>query len=116
VSGGIPERDGVWGLEFPDLEHLGGWKEAGGRTDQVGNRTAKTVYYVKRGRRIAYTILSAGLVRVPDGTRSWRRKGRSWYAFDARGRTVVAWERKGHMCVVSANGLDDRRLVELITR
>jgi hypothetical protein len=27
----------------------------------------------------------------------------------------VAWERKGHMCVVSANGLGGPQLVELIT-
>ena len=67
-------------------------------------------------RRIAYTILSSGSVRVPAGTRSWRRKGRAWYTFEQGGRTVVAWERKGHMCVVSAAGLDSGPLVELITR
>lgn len=109
-----PEK--AWGLDFPDLEHWGGWKDAGARTDQLGSRTAKTVYYVQDGRRIAYTIVSDGSVRVPDGTRSWRRNGRPWYAFEQAGRTVVAWERKGHMCVVSASGLRRRPLVELITR
>jgi hypothetical protein len=106
----------AWGLEFPDLEHAGGWKDAGSRIDRVGSRDARTVYYVKDGRRVAYTILSVGSVRVPHGTRSWRRKGRPWYAFDQEGRTVVAWERHGHMCVVSASGLRSRPLVELITR
>ena len=116
AAGGIPDAERAWGLEFPDLEHLGGWKDAGSRADEVGNRAARTVYYVKDRRRIAYTILSAGAVHVPDGTRSWRRRGRPWYAFDQGGYTVVAWERHGHMCVVSASGLDGRRLVELITK
>jgi hypothetical protein len=116
ASGGIPDSERAWGLEFPDLAHLRGWKDAGSRADEVGNRAARTVYYVQGGRRIAYTILSAGSVHVPDGTRSWRRKGSPWYAFDQGGRTVVAWERHGHMCVVSASGLDGRRLVELITK
>ena len=40
----------------------------------------------------------------------------AWYTFEQGGRTVVAWERKGHMCVVSAAGLDSGPLVELITR
>jgi hypothetical protein len=116
ASGKLSDGERAWGIEFPDLERLGGWKDAGFRTDQVGNRAARTVYYANDGRRIAYTILSAGSVQVPDGTRSWRRKGRPWYAFDQGGRTVVAWERHGHMCVVSASGLDGRRLVELITK
>jgi hypothetical protein len=116
AGGMVPGGESAWGLEFPDLERSGGWKDAGWRSDQVGNRDAKTVYYVKGERRIAYTILSAGSVHVPARTRSWRRKGRPWYAFGQEGRTVVAWERKGHMCVVSASGLDGRRLVELITQ
>jgi hypothetical protein len=106
----------AWGLAFPNLERVGGWSDAGSRIDSVGNRTARTVYYVNDGRRIAYTILSAGLVTVPEKTRSWRRRGKSWYAFPQGGRAVVAWERQGHMCVVSARGLSDRRLVDLITR
>jgi anti-sigma factor RsiW len=112
----LPSGDKAWGLAFPDLERLGGWKDAGARLDRVGSRAARTVYYVNTGRRIAYTILSAGSLRVPDGARSWRRKGKPWYAFDQGGRTVVAWERQGHMCVVSASGLSGGRLVRLITR
>ena len=79
------------------------------------DRTARTVFYVKDGRRIAYTIVSTGTVRVPKGTHSWLREGKPWYAFALGGRNVVAWERKGHMCVVSASGLSGRALVRLIT-
>ena len=111
-----PDIARAWGLDFPELERSAGWKDAGSRVDRVGNREARTVYYANGARRIAYTILSAGRVSVPAGTHSWRRKGKSWYRFDQGGRTVVAWERKGHMCVVSATGLDSRPLVDLITR
>jgi hypothetical protein len=113
---GSPDLAQAWGLDFPELERSGGWKDRGSRVDRVGNREARTVYYAQDRRRIAYTILSAGRVSVPAGTRSWQRKGKSWYTFHQAGRTVVAWERKGHMCVVSASGLDSGPLVDLITR
>jgi hypothetical protein len=112
----LPSGETAWGLAFPDLERHGGWKDAGARVDRVGSRAARTLYYVSNGRRIAYTILSAGSLSVPADARSWQRKGKRWYAFDQGRRTVVAWERKGHMCVVSASGLSGRRLVDLITR
>ena len=103
----------AWGLDYPDLP---GWRTAGSRTDRVGGETARTVFYVQGGRRIAYTILSEGRVRIARGTHTWKRKGRPWYAFTDQGRAVLAWNRKGHMCVVSANGVGGRGLVELITR
>jgi hypothetical protein len=106
----------AWGLEYPDLSRGGGWRPSGSRTDTIDGRAARTVFYSKDGSRIAYTILAPGEVRVPKGTASWRRKGRPWYAFDDHGRTVVAWERDGHMCVVSVNGVGRRALVDLITR
>jgi hypothetical protein len=105
----------AWGLEYPNLGRVHGWHASGSRTDDLGRRSAKTVFYSKDGRRIAYTILSPGSVRVPKGVDTWRRKGRPWYAFDEGGRTVVAWEREGHMCVVSVSGIRRRALVDLIT-
>jgi anti-sigma factor RsiW len=110
----------AWGLEYPDLAGTAGWRAVGSRTDRIEGQTAKTVFYVNDRRnerqRIAYTILSGGRVRIAHGTDTWKRKGRPWYGFTDHGRAVVAWERKGHMCVVSASGLRGRGLVELITR
>jgi hypothetical protein len=111
----VEGRAAAWGLEYPDLSREYRWRASGSRTDRLHGRTARTVFYRKDGHRIAYTIVSRGSVRVPKGTRSWRRKGRPWYAFADDGRTVVAWEREGHMCVVSASGLDGRALVRMIT-
>jgi hypothetical protein len=108
-------RTRAWGLDYPDLTREYRWRRAGSRTDRLPGRTARTVYYSKDGHRIAYTIVSTGLVRVPAGTRSWRRHGRPFYVFSLEGRTVVAWERKGHMCVVSASGLGSRSLIRMIT-
>jgi hypothetical protein len=106
----------AWGIDYPDLRAKHGWRMSGTRSDRLGERAARTVFYAKDGHRIAYTILAAGSVRETGATRSWRRRGNLWYAFEQQGRTVVAWERKGHMCVVSADGLRGRRLVQLITR
>jgi hypothetical protein len=111
----VPGHVQAWGIEYPDLAAEYGWRMTGARADELGDRTAQTVFYKKDGHRIAYTILSTGAVRTSGATRSWRREGKLWYAFEQDGRTVVAWERKGHMCVVSADGLSGRRLVELIT-
>jgi hypothetical protein len=105
----------AWGLGYPDLRREYHWRQDGSRTDRLGGRTARTVFYAKDGRRIAYTILSIGSVKIPEGAHSWRRKGRPWYAFEEEGRTVLAWEREGHMCVVSAGGLRSRSLVRMIT-
>jgi hypothetical protein len=106
----------AWGIEYPNLDRGVGWRASGSRTDTIRGREARTVFYSKDGHRIAYTILAPGSVRVPKGADSWDRKGKPWYAFDEHGRTVVAWERHGHMCVVSVNGVGRRALVDLITR
>jgi hypothetical protein len=103
----------AWGLEYPDLA---GWRAVGSRSDSISGETARTVFYAKDRRRIAYTILSGARVRIARGTHTWKRRGKPWYAFTEQGRAVVAWDRKGHMCVVSANGVRSRGLVELITR
>jgi hypothetical protein len=105
----------AWGVEYPDLTREYRWRQAGSRMDRLRSRTARTVFYRKDGHRIAYTIVSTGVVRVPQGTRSWRRRGRPLYAFEVGERTVVAWERDGHMCVVSASGVRSRALVRMIT-
>jgi hypothetical protein len=112
-----PAEQGVeaWGIEYPDLSAGNGWRMTGSRNDRLGDRTARTVYYAKDGRRLAYTILSSGPVRPTGDERSWLRKGKPWYAFAQGGRTVIAWDRKGHMCVVSADDLSGPKLVELIT-
>jgi hypothetical protein len=115
ADGSVGGRREAWGLEYPDLAREYRWREAGSRTDRLPGRTAQTVFYTKRGHRIAYTIVSAGSVRIPNDTRSWRRWGRTWYAFADGGRAVVAWERRGHMCVVSASGLRSSTLVQMIT-
>ena len=47
APGEIPGGEQAWGLEFPDLEHAGGWKDAGSRIDRVGSRDARTVRLVR---------------------------------------------------------------------
>src|SRR5207248_5431905 len=118
IAGRSPTQGGrtrAWGLAYPDLTREYRWRQAGSRIDRLPGRTARTVYYSRDGHRIAYTIVSAGSVRVPVGTRSWRRGGRPFYAFRVERRTVVAWEREGHMCVVSASGVGSRTLIRMIT-
>jgi hypothetical protein len=103
----------VEGLRYPDWRHEYGWRARGARVDRIGGRHATTVFYEKRGRRVAYTIISGGPMGIPASSRRARWEGELRHVFQAHGRTAVTWQRRGHTCVVSARGVRGRTLVKL---
>src|SRR5262245_37964555 len=48
----------VDGVAFPAWAKKFGWTATGVRTDEIGGRHATTVFYEKKGKRIAYTIVA----------------------------------------------------------
>src|SRR4051794_27178628 len=92
----------VGGVAFPNYAAKFGWKPVGTRTDEIGGRKTRTVFYEKNGKRIAYTIVDGGTLSVPGDAANADREGTELWSFDAEGRTVVTWERGGHTCVLSA--------------
>jgi hypothetical protein len=86
--------DHVDGVRFPQS---GTWRAVGARTDVVEGRAMRTVFYVREGRTIAYTIV-AGPALESDG--------RLRVLGGSGGRAAVTWTNRGHTCVISGSGVD----------
>jgi hypothetical protein len=97
-------------VPYPNWDRDFGWKAVGRRTDRLKGRRMTTVFYERRGRRLAYTIVAGSALSKPDGERSVRR-GVELRSLTAGGRTVVTWRRKGHTCVLS--GADRSEMLAL---
>ena len=93
----------VQGLPFPDWNTRFRWRAVGARRDEIEGRPATTVYYDSpRGARAAYTILGGSAIEPPPGARTLRLRGTEFYLLSRGGRRIVAWDRGGHTCVMSA--------------
>ena len=60
-------KDQVDDVRFPNFEGKFGWEAEGVRTDEIGGRETKTVFYRREGRRIAYTIVEGEQLAWPPG-------------------------------------------------
>ncbi len=99
-------------IYFPNWSGWFGWKATGQRTDHLGKSLAVTVYYDRKGKRIAYTILASPPLRWP-GTRKFWFHGTAFQSFTVDGRMVVTWRRAGHTCVLSGSGVKTAELIRL---
>jgi hypothetical protein len=99
-------------LYFPNLSQTLGWQPVGARSDRLGGRPALTVYYQRRGVRVAYTIIGAPALAQPSAPVT-HLGGLALRALRLRGRAVVTWRRAGHTCVLSASGVPGRVLEQL---
>jgi anti-sigma factor RsiW len=95
-------KENVADVAFPNYAAKFGWEPVGTRTDTIGGRHTRTVFYEKDGKRIAYTIVDGGALSIPDDAVTATREGTELAAWETAGRTIVAWERNGHTCVLSA--------------
>ena len=103
----------VEGVPFPNWSRQFGWRQAGVRSDQLGNRHAETVTYERGARRLAYTIVSGRRIAAPSDATTTRRNGVNLHLFDDRGRRAITWWRGGRTCVLSGSGVGDRELLAL---
>ncbi len=95
-------QENVSGVAFPNYAAKFGWKPVGTRTDEIGGRKTRTVFYEKDGKRIAYTIVEGDALSAPGDAATATREGTELQWIESEGRTVVTWERGGHTCVLSA--------------
>ena len=100
-------------LPYPDWSHEYGWHAAGARRDRLGNRDTTTVFYLKHGRRIGYTIVSGSGLAVPAGTVRKVKEGTVLHTARIGGRPVTVWKRRGSTCVLSGEGITRAGLQEL---
>lgn len=91
----------VENVYFPNWARKFGWRPTGARQDTLGGHRAVTVYYEWRGRRLAYTIVSAPTLGQPQSAVA-TVNGVALRTLTVNGRTVVTWQRAGHTCVLSA--------------
>jgi len=103
----------VEGVPFPNWRGEFGWLASGTRTDRIGDRATRTVFYRHADKRIAYTIVTGDGIRAPDGSKTARLNGVSLHSFDSGNRRVVSWWRDGRTCVLSASGVGEHELLTL---
>jgi hypothetical protein len=103
----------VGGVPFPYWEEHFGWRSSGARSDRLAGRAVTTVFYSNaEGRRVGYAIVSGRAPATHGGTLI-RRWGVSYRVLGHDGATVVTWQRGGHLCVVSGQGVSARTLLHL---
>ncbi|HEY2537473.1 MAG TPA: hypothetical protein VGI24_10885 [Solirubrobacteraceae bacterium] len=104
----------VDGVAFPYWEERFGWRASGTRTDTIGGRSVRTVFYSgPRGRRIGYAIVGGTPAPATSGgTLVWHRDVA--YRLRRIGAVpVVTWQRDGRLCVLSGRGVSGATLVRL---
>jgi hypothetical protein len=103
----------VDGVPFPNWDAKFGWLASGARGDRLSGRRTSTVYYDKKGKRIAYTIVSGEALENPTDARVVHRAGVVLRVFADGARTDVTWLRNGRTCVLSGVGVPAPTLVKL---
>jgi anti-sigma factor RsiW len=106
-------KDQVDDVRFPNYEGKFGWEAEGVRTDEIGGRQTKTVFYRREGRRIAYTIVEGEQLAWPPGSDRAEREGVKLRVFEGDGRTAVTWRRNGRTCILSSTDVPADQLLEL---
>ncbi len=101
------------GLPFPYWEDAFGWHATGVRTDKVDGRELTTVFYRRRARRIAYTIVPGTSLPAVAGARTITRSGVVVDVTSDGERRVLTWLRRGHTCVLSGTGVPLDAMLEL---
>jgi anti-sigma factor RsiW len=106
-------KDHVDDVRFPNFEGKFDWEAEGVRTDEIGGRDTKTVFYRREGRRIAYTIVEGDQLAWPPGSERYEQDGVKMRVFEGDGRTAVTWRRNGRTCILSSTDVPADQLREL---
>jgi len=103
----------VDGVAFPYWEDHFGWRSTGARSGRLGGRAVTTVFYENGGRRLGYAIVAGTPApRLSGGVVAWRA-GVPYRLISNGEAHMISWLRNGHLCVVSARGVDSATLLRL---
>jgi hypothetical protein len=89
------------GVSYPYWKDRFGWRVAGQRTDSIGGRATRTVFYRHTHHRIGYTVISGEPLKRPAGAQRLVVNGVKMYRYRDGRNTVVAFVRDGHTCVLA---------------
>jgi hypothetical protein len=103
----------VDGVPFPYWEDHFGWRSTGTRSARIAGRSVTTVFYENGGRRLGYAIVAGTPApRLGGGTVAWRA-GVPYRLISNGEAHIISWLRDGHLCVLSARGVDSATLLRL---
>lgn len=88
------------GLTFPYWEDHFGYKARGVRTDTLGGRRVKTVFYSRGASRVAYEIVSGPPLRQGGRVSSTVLQDVKLWSMATDSGQVVSWLRDGHTCIL----------------
>ncbi|HST43520.1 MAG TPA: hypothetical protein VLK58_28600 [Conexibacter sp.] len=108
-GGGLLEAS-IDGVAFPAWAN---WRATGERSDRVGGRDVRTVFYANRGGdRVGYAIAGGDALPYGGGRYvSWR--GIPMWVYELDGGTAVMWLRDGRTCIVAGRGVGTDTLLAL---
>jgi hypothetical protein len=100
-------------VAYPSWHKRFGWRAVGSRSDEIGGRETRTLFYERGGRRIGYTIVSGAPLSSPGSAARSVRGGVELRSLTLDGRTVVTWERRDHTCVLAGVGVSPEAMLSL---
>jgi anti-sigma factor RsiW len=103
----------VEGVAFPDYREMFGWRASGERSDELDDRSTRTVFYDRGDDRIAYTIVAGEKLEWPPDWRQTAREGIELRSTESDGTTTVTWLRDGRTCVLSGSDVSRGELLTL---
>ncbi len=106
-------RGSIAGLRLQSLADLG-WVPVGTRVDEVAGRAASTVFFERGGRRVALTVVSGQPVPPERGAVRITRDGVEMFRQVDEGRLVLSWRRAGRTTALSAVGVSQSELLDLV--
>lgn len=108
-AGGLLEAS-IDGISFPAWAN---WRATGERSDRVGGRDVRTVFYADRGGdRVGYAIAGGDALPYGDG-RYVRWRGIPMWVYELGDATAVMWLRDGRTCIVAGRGVGTDTLLAL---
>jgi hypothetical protein len=113
-------RDGrvslaVDGIAVPDWRRDKGWRAVGARRDKLRDHDAATVFYERRGDRVALTIAERPALERPADAETVRGPRRSFLSASLRGRETLVWYRGGRTLVLSSADVPRQTLLKLVS-
>ena len=91
------------GVTYPYWKQHFGWRTTGARTDTIGGRTTRTVFYQHTHHRIGYTVVSGKPLKPPAGAQRLVVDGVAMYRYRDGMTTVVTFVRNGRTCVLAGH-------------
>lgn len=102
----------VGGIAFPYYGRTAGWQATGVRADTVGGRRIVTVFYMARGHRVGYAIVSGTPLAVSGG-KVITGGGVSYRLARAGAASLITWRQGGHTCVIAGHRVSPSTLLAL---